>query len=89
MIPKPSVVGGLKAPEPEEAAPLFTYDSIMAKCGPSWEEEEVSVAGVTLSWRNLSQQDALKQSLEKLKTQVDQHYLASVLIPRPSQKSVF
>lgn len=83
------MVGGLKAPEPEEAAPLFVYDSVKAKCGPSWEEEEISVAGVTLSWRSLSQQDALKWPLEKLKTQADQHYLASVLLPRPSQQSVF
>lgn len=83
------MVGGLKAPEPEEAAPLFAYDSIKPKCGPSWEEEEISVAGVTLSWRSLSQQDALKGPLKKLKTQADQHYLASVLLPRPSQQSVF
>lgn len=68
---------------------MFAYDSIMVKCGPSWEEEEVSVAGVTLSWRSLSQQDALKWSLEKLKTHVDLHYLASILLPRPSQSSVF
>lgn len=85
----PSVVGGLKAPEPEEAAPLFTCDSLMAMCGPSWEEEEISVAGVTLSWRILPQQDALKWPQENLKTQAYQCYVASAQLTRPSQPSVF
>lgn len=48
---------------------MFAYDSLMAMCGPSWEEEEISVADVTLSWRILTQQGTLIWPQENPKTQ--------------------